>query len=198
MFGRTRGQCWCCMAVSDWSISRISTLVLYASGKGDASVTLPIPLPLIFSINLPKSTAAPKDKVTSRTSKPVVSQPPPPPAMSSPRRTRNSQSATPSRSTRNGSEANETPRAGGSRQPEQSLFYQSSSPAPSGQNGLPGDVSSPFGQMTNSQSTRAPSGIPSSPMHQMTDTQSDVDPERTPRANPTTPAFHGGKVVDSG
>ncbi|KAL6358187.1 hypothetical protein LRP88_08367 [Fusarium phalaenopsidis] len=114
--------------------------------------------------------------------------------MSSPRRTRNSQSATPRRSTRNNSEANETPRGGGSRQPEQAsspLFYQSSSPGRD-QNGLPGDVSSPLRQMTNSQSTRAPSGIPSSPLRQMTDTQSDIDPERTPRANPTTPAFPGG------
>lgn len=52
--------------------------------------------------------------------------------------------------------------------------------------------------MTNSQSTRAPSGIPSSPLRQMTDTQSDIDPERTPRANPTTPAFPGGKMVYNG
>ncbi|KAK2683161.1 MCM domain [Fusarium oxysporum f. sp. vasinfectum] len=51
----------------------------------------------------------------------------------------------------------------------------------------PGDVSSPFGHMTNSQSD-----VPSPPLRQMTDTQSDLDPERTPRANPTTPAYHGG------
>jgi DNA replication licensing factor MCM4 len=47
--------------------------------------------------------------------------------------------------------------------------------------------------MTNSQSTRARSDIPSSPFRQMTDTQSDIDPQRTPRANPTTPAYHGGE-----
>ncbi|KAM5355840.1 hypothetical protein ACJ41O_002486 [Fusarium nematophilum] len=75
--------------------------------------------------------------------------------MSSPsqRRTRNSQSATPRRSTRN-SEANETPRAndGQAGQASSPLFYQSSSPGR--QDGLPGDVSSPLRQMTNSQSTQ--------------------------------------------
>lgn len=47
--------------------------------------------------------------------------------------------------------------------------------------------------MTNSQSTRGRSDIPSSPFDQMRDTQSDVDPQRTPRANPTTPAYNGGE-----
>ncbi|KAF5003786.1 hypothetical protein FDECE_9681 [Fusarium decemcellulare] len=110
--------------------------------------------------------------------------------MSSPtkRRTRNSESATPRRSTRN-SETNDTPRAG-NRGPEAAsspMFFQSSSPGRS--DALPGDVSSPLGQMTNTQSTRVRSNIPSSPIGQMTDTQSDIDPERTPRA---TPAFPGG------
>ncbi|KAF4975887.1 hypothetical protein FZEAL_7360 [Fusarium zealandicum] len=112
--------------------------------------------------------------------------------MSSPsqRRTRNSQSATPRRTARD-SETNETPRAsnGQAEQPSSPLFYQSSSPGRSGHNGLPGEVSSPLRQMTNSQSTRARSDIPSSPLRQMTDTQSDIDPERTPRA---TPAYTGG------
>ncbi|RBR20790.1 uncharacterized protein FIESC28_05143 [Fusarium coffeatum] len=100
--------------------------------------------------------------------------------------------------TKRSTRSSATPR--GSAQPENSqqqvpsspLQYQSSSPGPSGQNDIPGDVSSPFAQMTNSQSTRGRSDIPSSPFDQMRDTQSDVDPQRTPRANPTTPAYNGG------
>ncbi|KAF4967869.1 hypothetical protein FSARC_4668 [Fusarium sarcochroum] len=113
--------------------------------------------------------------------------------MSSPTKRSTRSSATPRRSTRN-SETNETPRPGNSQlqAPSSPLFYQSSSPGPSNQNDLPGDVSSPLRQMTNSQSTRARSDIPSSPLRQMTDTQSDLDPERTPRANPATPNLPGG------
>ncbi|KAM0503876.1 hypothetical protein ACHAP8_003120 [Fusarium lateritium] len=108
--------------------------------------------------------------------------------MSSPTKRSTRGSATPRRSARN-------PDAGNSQLEVPSsppLNYQSSSPGPSGQNDLPGGVSSPFAQMTNSQSTRARSNIPSSPFRQMTDTQSDINPQRTPRANPTTPAYHGG------
>ncbi|KAM0203796.1 hypothetical protein ACHAPA_006269 [Fusarium lateritium] len=114
--------------------------------------------------------------------------------MSSPTKRSTRSSATPRRSNRN-NETNETPRQGNSQLDAPSsppIDYQSSSPGPSNQNGLPGDVSSPIKQMTNSQSTRGRSDIPSSPFGQMADTQSDIDPQRTPRANPTTPAFHGG------
>ncbi|KAF9776971.1 hypothetical protein IL306_004756 [Fusarium sp. DS 682] len=110
--------------------------------------------------------------------------------MSSPTKRSTRSSATPRRAARN----SETPRQGNSQLdvPSSPLLYQSSSPGPSNQNNLPGDVSSPLRQMTNSQSTRGRSNVPSSPLRQMTDTQSDLDPERTPRANPTTPAYHGG------
>ncbi|GKU20679.1 unnamed protein product [Fusarium langsethiae] len=113
--------------------------------------------------------------------------------MSSPTKRSTRSSATPRRSTRN-PESNQASGPGNSQLevPSSPLNYQSSSPGPSGQNDLPGGVSSPFAQMTNSQSTRARSDIPSSPFRQMTDTQSDIDPQRTPRANPTTPAYHGG------
>ncbi|KAH7218747.1 MCM2/3/5 family-domain-containing protein [Fusarium oxysporum] len=105
--------------------------------------------------------------------------------MSSPTKRSTRSSATPRRAAGN----SETPRQGNSQldAPSSPLHYQSSSPGPSNQNNLPGDVSSPFGHMTNSQSD-----VPSPPLRQMTDTQSDLDPERTPRANPTTPAYHGG------
>ncbi|KAF7558323.1 hypothetical protein G7046_g5838 [Stylonectria norvegica] len=112
--------------------------------------------------------------------------------MSSPskRRQRDSQSATPRRSTRQQSEANAPHENRPSQLASSPLFYQSS-PAPraEGQDGAVGDVSSPLRQMTNSQSTLGPSGAPSSPLRQMTETQSDHDPERTPRA---TPAYIGG------
>ncbi|KAH7269935.1 MCM2/3/5 family-domain-containing protein [Fusarium redolens] len=110
--------------------------------------------------------------------------------MSSPTKRSTRSSATPRRAAGN----SETPRQGNSQldAPSSPLFYQSSSPGPSNQNNLPGDVSSPLGQMTNSQSTRGRSDVPNSPLRQMTDTRSDLDPERTPRANPTTPAYHGG------
>ncbi|CAJ0545907.1 Ff.00g093800.m01.CDS01 [Fusarium sp. VM40] len=114
--------------------------------------------------------------------------------MPSPTKRSTRSSATPRRSNRN-NETNETPRQGNSQLEAPSsppMEYQSSSPGPSNQNALRGDVSSPFKQMTNSQSTRGRSDIPSSPFGQMADTQSDIDPQRTPRANPTTPAFHGG------
>ncbi|WZH39997.1 MCM2/3/5 family-domain-containing protein [Fusarium acuminatum] len=114
--------------------------------------------------------------------------------MSSPTKRSTRSSATPRRSNRN-NETNETPRQGNTQLEAPSsppMEYQSSSPGPSNQNALRGDVSSPFKQMTNSQSTRGRSDIPSSPFGQMADTQSDIDPQRTPRANPTTPAFHGG------
>ena len=63
-----------CMVVSNWSISRISTtLRVWKRGRVRHPAN---PLPLIFSINLPKSTAAPKDKVTSWTTKPVIHHPP--------------------------------------------------------------------------------------------------------------------------
>ncbi|KAF4955296.1 hypothetical protein FGADI_4668 [Fusarium gaditjirri] len=106
--------------------------------------------------------------------------------MSSPTKRSTRSSATPRRAAGN----SETPRRGNSQLDAPSsppLHYQSSSPGPSNQNNLPGDVSSPLRHMTNSQSD-----VPSSPLRQMTDTQSDLDPERTPRANPTTPAYHGG------
>ncbi|KAF4334128.1 minichromosome maintenance 4 (cell division control 54) [Fusarium beomiforme] len=110
--------------------------------------------------------------------------------MSSPTKRSTRSSATPRRGARN----SETPRQGNSQLDASSspLYYQSSSPGPSNQNNLPRDVSSPLGQMTNSQSTRGRSDVPSSPLGQMTDSQSDLDPERTPRANPTTPGYHGG------
>src|SRR6478609_2283925 len=106
--------------------------------------------------------------------------------MSSPTKRSTRSSATPRRAAGN----SETPRQGNSQlyAPSSPLHYQSSSPGPSNPNNLPGDVSSPFGHMTNSQSD-----VPSPPLRQMTDTQSDLDPERTPRANPTTPAYHGGE-----
>ncbi|KAL4730467.1 MCM DNA helicase complex subunit [Fusarium chlamydosporum] len=112
--------------------------------------------------------------------------------MSSPTKRSTRSSATPRRSARN-PQSNDNSAAGSSQLevPSSPMFYQSS-PAPSGQNDFPGGVSSPLGQMTDSQSSRARSGIPSSPIRQMTNTQSDIDPERTPRANPTTPAYHGG------
>ncbi|KAF5719649.1 minichromosome maintenance 4 (cell division control 54) [Fusarium mundagurra] len=96
--------------------------------------------------------------------------------MSSPTKRSTRSSATPRRAARN----SETPRRGNSQldAPSSPLQYQSSSPGPSNQNNFPGDVSSPLGHMTNSQSDAH--------------TQSDLDPERTPRANPTTPALHGG------
>ncbi|KAJ9428751.1 minichromosome maintenance protein 4 [Fusarium oxysporum] len=105
--------------------------------------------------------------------------------MSSPTKRSTRSSATPRRAAGN----SETPRQGNSQldAPSSPLHYQSSSPGPSNQNNLPRDVSSPFGHMTNSQSD-----VPSPPLRQMTDTQSDLDPERTPRANLTTPAYHGG------
>ncbi|KAF5026225.1 hypothetical protein F66182_1692 [Fusarium sp. NRRL 66182] len=111
--------------------------------------------------------------------------------MSSPTKRSTRSSATPRRPARN-SETDETPRPAGNARleaPSSPLFYQSSSPGPSNQNDLPGGVSSPLRQMTNSQSTHGRSGVPSSPLRQMTDTQSDIDPERTPRA---TPAYTGG------
>ncbi|KAF5657316.1 minichromosome maintenance 4 (cell division control 54) [Fusarium heterosporum] len=112
--------------------------------------------------------------------------------MSSPTKRSTRSSATPRRSNRN-NETNETPQANSQLEaPSSPMSYHSSSPGPSNQNALPGNVSSPFMQMTNSQSTRGRSDVPSSPIQQMTDTQSDIDPQRTPRANPTTPAFHGG------
>ncbi|KAF4992575.1 hypothetical protein FGRMN_7060 [Fusarium graminum] len=112
--------------------------------------------------------------------------------MSSPTKRSTRSTATPRRSNRN-NETNETPQANSQLEaPSSPMPYQSSSPGPSNQNALPGNVSSPFRQMTNSQSTRGRSDVPSSPIQQMTDTQSDIDPQRTPRANPTTPAFHGG------
>lgn len=62
-----------CMAVSNWSISRISTtLRVWKRGRVRHPAN---PLPLIFSINLPKSTAPPKDKVTSWTTKPLIHHP---------------------------------------------------------------------------------------------------------------------------
>ncbi|RBR03459.1 hypothetical protein FVER53590_00961 [Fusarium verticillioides] len=96
--------------------------------------------------------------------------------MSSPTKRSTRSSATPRRAARN----SETPRRGNSQldAPSSPYHYASSSPGPSNQNNLPRDVSSPFGHMTNSQSDAH--------------TQSDLDPERTPRANPTTPAHHGG------
>jgi DNA replication licensing factor MCM4 len=114
--------------------------------------------------------------------------------MSSPTKRSTRSSATPRRSARN-PESNQASGQGNSQLevPESPIFYQSSSPGPSGQNDLPGYVSSPLRQETNSQSTRARSDIPSSPLRQMTDSQSDIDPQRTPRANPTTPAYHGGE-----
>ncbi|RGP67249.1 minichromosome maintenance 4 cell division control 54 [Fusarium longipes] len=107
--------------------------------------------------------------------------------MSSPTKRSTRSSATPRRSARN-PESSQASGPGNSQLDVASspLRYQSSSPGPSGQNDLPRDVSSPFLQMTNSQSSRAPT----SPFGQMTDTQSDIDPQRTPRANPTTPAYH--------
>ncbi|KAM0342762.1 hypothetical protein ACHAPU_009254 [Fusarium lateritium] len=112
--------------------------------------------------------------------------------MSSPTKRSTRSSATPRRSNRN-NEANETSQGNSQLEaPSSPLPYQSSSPGPNDQNALPRNVSSPFMQMSNSQSTRDRSGIPSSPIGQMTDTQSDIDPQRTPRANPITPAFHGG------
>ncbi|KAH7196921.1 MCM2/3/5 family-domain-containing protein [Fusarium flagelliforme] len=104
--------------------------------------------------------------------------------MSSPTKRSTRSSATPRRSAQ--------PENSQQQVPSSPLRYQSSSPGPSGQNDISGDVSSPFGQMTNSQSTRGRSDIPSSPFAQTRDTRSDVDPERTPRANPTTPAYNGG------
>ncbi|KAG5762379.1 hypothetical protein H9Q72_009534 [Fusarium xylarioides] len=96
--------------------------------------------------------------------------------MSSPTKRSTRSSATPRRAAR----GSETPRQGNSQldAPSSPFHYESSSPGPSNQNNLPGDVSSPFRHMTNSQSDAH--------------TQSDLDPERTPRANPTTPAHHGG------
>lgn len=119
--------------------------------------------------------------------------------MSSPsqRRTRNSQSATPSRTTRssqaaarsspaNASNANapqpgNTPRnTRGSQLASSPLFYQSS---PANGNS---EVSSPLRQNTNSQSTNGnPNAAPSSPLRGMSNSQDDMqtDGDRTPRAS---------------
>ncbi|KAI1023574.1 hypothetical protein LB503_000831 [Fusarium chuoi] len=96
--------------------------------------------------------------------------------MSSPTKRSTRSSATPRRAAGN----SETPRRGNSQldAPSSPFHYESSSPGPMNQNNLPGEVSSPLGHMTNSQSDAH--------------TQSDLDPQRTPRANPTTPAHHGG------
>ncbi|RKL37602.1 DNA replication licensing factor mcm4 [Fusarium proliferatum] len=96
--------------------------------------------------------------------------------MSSPTKRSTRSSATPRRA----AGSSETPRQGNSQldAPSSPFHYESSSPGPMNQNNLPGEVSSPLGHMTNSQSDAH--------------TQSDLDPQRTPRANPTTPAHHGG------
>ncbi|KAF5700287.1 minichromosome maintenance 4 (cell division control 54) [Fusarium globosum] len=96
--------------------------------------------------------------------------------MSSPTKRSTRSSATPRRA----AGSSETPRRGNSQldAPSSPFHYESSSPGPMNQNNLPGEVSSPLGHMTNSQSDAH--------------TQSDLDPQRTPRANPTTPAHHGG------
>ncbi|CZR34760.1 putative replication licensing factor MCM4 [Fusarium proliferatum ET1] len=96
--------------------------------------------------------------------------------MSSPTKRSTRSSATPRRA----AGSPETPRRGNSQldAPSSPFHYESSSPGPMNQNNLPGEVSSPLGHMTNSQSDAH--------------TQSDLDPQRTPRANPTTPAHHGG------
>ncbi|CCT62429.1 probable replication licensing factor MCM4 [Fusarium fujikuroi IMI 58289] len=96
--------------------------------------------------------------------------------MSSPTKRSTRSSATPRRA----AGSSETPRRGNSQldAPSSPFPYESSSPGPMNQNNLPGEVSSPLGHMTNSQSDAH--------------TQSDLDPQRTPRANPTTPAHHGG------
>ncbi|PFH60200.1 hypothetical protein XA68_11329 [Ophiocordyceps unilateralis] len=101
--------------------------------------------------------------------------------MSSPsnRRQRNSQSATPRRSTRQSSQLASSP-----------LFFQSS-PAPEGdqqQNGASGDVSSPIRQMSDSQTTGGPGPAPSSPLQHMTESQTprDDDGQATPRASGLT------------